>query len=177
MPALRNIAFTARGRTDVLPFTPTLLNIKTNAQGPRLNVAFFVLVSGMQRQARCASGHLTNATWNLASIWGRGSSTTQNPKYGYKQVVNGRSVLPLGGYSPARRAGLDILFDASGAHVYDSAAGVGTPVYKRCDDMTARTPTQPARLIPDATGVLRDSKKFSQGAVQAMGEPSLISVR
>ena len=117
--------------------------------------------------------------WETVPAWVTASSAISavDPSYGRLRSINDRLVVPLGGFSPVRNAGLDILFDANGVHVYDSAAGSGTPVYKRCDTMAAHTPAQPVFQIPDAFGALRQSGKISLGAVQAAGGSTLLSIR
>ena len=161
-----------------------LLNPSSTRSQNVFNSIFWNSAPGYVPISRIGSGQFaifqsTVKGWETIPAWVTTATavSTLNPQFARLQAVNGRFVLPLGGYSPVRRGGLDILLDAAGVHVYDSAADSGTPVYKRCDDLTARTPTQPALQIPDALGTLRVSGKISQGAVQSSGGSTLLILR
>ncbi len=161
-----------------------LLNPDSTRSQNVFNSIFWNSAPGFVPVSRIGSGqfaifHSTVKGWETPPVWVTTATavSTLDPKFMRLQTVNGRFVLPLSGYSPVRRTGLDILLDAAGVHVYDSAAGSGTPVYKRCDDLTARTPTQPALQIPDALGTPRVSGKISLGAVQSVGGSTLLILR
>ena len=161
-----------------------LLNPSSTRSQNVFNSIFWNSAPGYVPISRIGSGQFaifqsTVKGWETIPAWVTTATavSTLNPQFARLQAVNGRFVLPLGGFSPVRRGGLDILLDTAGVHVYDSAADSGTPVYKRCDDLTARTPTQPALQIPDALGTLRVSGKISQGAVQSSGGSTLLILR